>query len=209
MRQRRAFAEDAEVLGPDAPTLCARWSALDLAAHLASLDRFAGLPTFLGRSLVGRLAVRLNDPADRYPPIAELAIRGPRRRGFTWALDRLRADPPRLLLRPSVRSIGLFEIWVHHQDLVRANSRTSGPAPDMSEAVPWLLRYQRRRMRGFELTLCASEGHEWRRGHGRAVKAVGPVPELVLWLAGRTGAAHVELVGDPDATGELAASLRV
>src|SRR5688572_18791739 len=94
--ERRAFAETLERAGPDAPSLCGAWIAADVAAHVVSLDRFRGVPTFLGRTIVSR-GTRLNDRAGRF---ADSSIRATRRRGFAWAIDQLRSPPPALLLRP-------------------------------------------------------------------------------------------------------------
>lgn len=60
--ERIAFAGTLEAVGPNAPTLCGPWTSGDLAAHVASLDRVAGVPTFVGRFVVGSFGLRLNEP---------------------------------------------------------------------------------------------------------------------------------------------------
>jgi len=169
-RERVALADTLERVGPGAPTLCTRWAAADIGAHVASLDRLVGVPTFVGRWFVSRLALRLNAPASRFPQLADATLRGPRRRGYEWAIAQLRKPMPTLLRRPSVATVGLFEVWVHHQDVLRANDLVSPTDPDLSPVLPWLLRYQR-----------------------VAPDAVidAPLPEVVLWLAGRGSALRI------------------
>ena len=136
-RERAALAGTLELVGADAPTLCSGWTAADVAAHLASLDRVGGVPTFVGRWLVQRLAIRLNDPALRWPRLADAMIRRPRSRGFGWAIRQLRQPVPPLLRRSSVAVVGLFEVWVHHQDVLRANDLLPRTDPDLAPVLPW------------------------------------------------------------------------
>jgi uncharacterized protein (TIGR03085 family) len=209
IEERAAFADTLEAVGPNAPTLCSPWTSGDVAAHVASLDRLAGVPTFVGRFVVGRFGLRLNEPAVRFPALASAAFRGARRRGLPWAVARLRREPPRLLLRPSVRAIGLFEVWVHHEDVLRANGRREETHQDLSPTLPSLLRYHRRLVRDVGLRLVAEDGQAWRAGAGPQVEISGPVPELVLWLAGRTNVARVTISGDAPALNLLQTRLRV
>jgi len=124
-------------VGPAAPTLAGAWTAGDVAAHVVSLDRLGGVPTFVGRTVVSR-GIRLNDAARRF---ADAGITSTRRRGFAWVLERLRSSPPRILLRGRLAPIGLFEVFVHHEDVRRASGRwprrsvLSGSTPDV---VLWL-----------------------------------------------------------------------
>jgi uncharacterized protein (TIGR03083 family) len=210
VRERHAFAETIETVGGEAKTLCTPWTAADLAAHLASLDRWKGLPTFVGRWLVASFGLRLNAPAVRFPALATAAFARERRRGLSWALGRLRATPPGLLLRRSVSAVGLFEVWVHHQDVLRANSADLAPTrPDLSVVIPWLLNYHRRGLRKIRLTLVGDDGNEWVAGRGAAVTLRGPLPELVLWLAGRQHIAQVDVTGDTTALAGATAPFRV
>jgi uncharacterized protein (TIGR03085 family) len=199
--ERRAFAETLEAVGPDAPTLAGSWTAADIAAHVLSLDRLGGVPTFLGRTVVSRWAIRLNDAAGRF---ADASIKAIRRRGFAWSIERLRLAPPGLLLRPSVAAVGLFEVFVHHEDVRRA----SGPsarraAPDgLIAAVPWLLRYHRKLLPEVALVVRGAET-EFSTGTGTRVVLEGDPAEVVLWLAGRSQVADVRLSGDEDAVRRL------
>ena len=200
--ERWALADTLEHCEPEAPTLAGAWTVADLAAHVAWLDRLGGLPTFLGRSIVARRAIRLNDVAGR---VADRAIRAARRRGLPWAIERLRADPPALLVRPSVAPVGLFEVFVHHEDIRRAQPGSAvraGPQAELQPVVSWLLRYHRTVLPDISLVVRAG-GNEESRGSGPTVVLQGLHSEVVLWLAGRRSVADVELLGDEDAVGRL------
>lgn len=201
--ERRRFADTLADVGPHAPTLAGAWDAHDLAAHVVALDRLAGGPTFLGRSIVTR-GVRLNDVGSRF---ADATMRVSRRRGFEWALGHLRARPPRLLLRPSVAGVGLFEVFVHHEDVRRAAPEWTrrDPPPALAETIPWLLRYHRRVVPGVRLTV-RTGGVEWDVGEGPVVVLGGDVSEVVVWLAGRRAVAAVALDGDDDAVERVRAT---
>ena len=80
--QRLALCTTLEEAGPDAPTLCAGWTALNLAAHLVlrehRLDASAGIP---GGPLAGhtarvqdRLASRKSFPTGRRPAPASTKV---------------------------------------------------------------------------------------------------------------------------------------
>ena len=160
--ERRRFADTLERVGPDAPTNAGTWTAHDVAAHVVSLDRGLGLPVlFIGRSLVAR-GVRLNDLAPKV--VADRAIAGMKRKGFAWAIDALRRPSPTLLLRPSVRTVGLFEVWAHHEDVRRPNGIERAAHPDLTAVIAWLQRY----------------------GRIDEVPA-GPDHDVAYWLAGREG----------------------
>lgn len=191
--ERRGFADTLAELGPAAPTLAGRWTAEDIAAHVVSLDRFGGVPTFIGRRVVAQ-DVRLNDAASRF---ADASIRSTRRRGFAWVLEQLRSSPPRLLLGQRVAPIGLFEVFVHHEDVRRASTRwppRTAPA-GLAAAVPWLLRYHRRVLPRVSLEVRTGDLH-FTTGSGPEVVLAGPISEVVLWLAGRHDSADVAFEGD-------------
>lgn len=161
--ERERFTETLVAVGPDATTNIDGWTAHDIAAHVASLDRLRGVPTFLGRMLVAR-GVRLNDLARRAPQLTERALTAEKRRGFELTLARLRQPSPSLLLRPSVRAVGLFEVWAHHEDVRRANAIDRDDHPPLEEVIAWLRRYSR-----------------------VAALPEGPPHEVAYWLAGREG----------------------
>lgn len=162
-QERQRFADTLARVGPDAPTNIEGWTAHDVAAHVVSIDGFGGVMTFIGRALVTR-GVRLNDLVRRRPSLAERSFAPSKRKGFDWAVAQLRRPSPALLLRPSVRAVGLFEVWTHHEDVRRPNGVPRDEHPDLSEVIEWLRRY------------------------GRIHDVPdGPQHEVAYWLAGRDG----------------------
>jgi uncharacterized protein (TIGR03083 family) len=198
--ERRALAYTFEAVGPSAATLCGDWTALDLAAHVTSLERQAGVVTFLGRSLVAR-GVRLND---RAPGLADRVVRRERRRGFETFIERLRRPSPRLLLRPRLGAVGLFEVWMHHEDVAAPNDREHAERDSLDDVITWLLRYQATQTL-VSGRLVASNGREW--GFGRdssgTVVVQGSLGDLARWLAGRPVRTPLEFDGDEGATADL------
>ena len=204
--ERVALAATLEDIGAAASTLIPGWSAADIAAHVVSLDRAWGVPTFVGRTIVARGAVRLNDVAGRF---ADRAIRSYRRRGFAWAIERLRQPPPALLTRPAVAPVGLFEVTVHHEDVRRANELPPRPVPsDLLEgAIGWLLRYHRTRL---PVTLhVRGGGLDIRAGQGPCVVLEGAPLEVLVWLAGRRGHADIAIDGEEGDVAALTAAALV
>lgn len=159
--ERARLADTLVLVGPDAPTNAGAWTAHDVAAHVLSIEGSARYTTFVGRSIVAR-GIRLND---RVPQaVADLGIARMKRRGFDWAVARLRMPSPSVLARPSVRAVTLFEVWAHHEDVRRPNGLSRDTHPDLSEVIAWLRRY----------------------GDIDDVPE-GPPHEVAYWLAGRVG----------------------
>lgn len=160
----RGIANTLEALGPDAPAGVGAWSVADLAGHLHSQFMARGAVVFAGRLLVAG-GVHLGDRAGG---AAQRTIALYRRRGFESGLQALRAGLPKLLLHPRVAPVALFEVWVHHDDVRRAN-RLSPPAePEtLDAAVDFALRYQRRALAGATVDRSGSAG------------------DLLRWLGGR------------------------
>lgn len=197
MQERHAFAETLRAVGQDAPTLAGSWTAHDVAAHVVSLDLLGGVPTFVGRTIVKR-GLRVNDVTGKF---ADRGLWASKRRGFDWAIEHLEQNPPRLLLRSSVAPIGLFEIFVHHEDVRRADP---GAQPrvvpyGLADILPWLLRYHRRLLQDVRLVVRTPAG-DHAEGIGAVVNIEGPVGEVVLWLAGRRGASQAEASGESAST---------
>jgi uncharacterized protein (TIGR03083 family) len=164
--ENHGIADTLQTVGPHAPAGVGHWTAQDLAAHLHSQTMGRGVVVFVGRSMVAR-GVRI--PAwPGYDTAAERTIGLYRRRGFEAALRRLRAGVPRLLLRPSVAPVTLCEVWLHHDDVRRANGLEAPPVPDtLNQAVSFALRYQRSVLGGSHVD--------------RSV----PPGDLLRWLSGR------------------------
>jgi uncharacterized protein (TIGR03085 family) len=189
--ERAQLSDLFDELGPEAPTLLAPWTTRDLAAHLVLRERdYLAGPGLVLPGVWGRLAERRR---------RALALRD-----FTRLVATIRSGPPPGFFRIRwVRRLpGLNEFFVHHEDVRRADGR--GPRtnePAMDEALwrnlsraPWFLA---RRLRGAGLELQwagTAKTIRARRGEPTA-RIAGPPGELLLYLFGRPGAAHVEVTG--------------
>ena len=189
--ERAHLSDLLDELGPEAPTLLASWTTRDMAAHLVLRERdpLAG-PGLVLPGAWGRLAERRR---------RALALRD-----FAWLVATLRSGPPPGVFRSGwVRRLpSLNEFFVHHEDVRRANGlgpRTNEPAMDEAlwrnvSRAPW---YLTRRLRGAGLELQwagTAQTVRARRGEPTALIA-GPPGELLLYLFGRQGGAHVEVRG--------------
>ena len=191
--ERAQLSDLFDELGPEAPTLLEPWTTRDLAAHLVlrELDYLAG-PGLVLPGAWGRFAERRR---------RALALRD-----FAGLIATIRSGPPPGFFRIGwVRRFpNLNEFFVHHEDVRRANGR--GPRTNehaMDEALwrnvslaPWFLA---RRLRGAGLELqWAGTAKTVRARRGKATARIAGSPgELLLYLFGRQGAAHVEVSG-PD-----------
>lgn len=201
--ERGALCDDLERLGPGAPTLLPGWTASDLAAHLVQREHDPlAAPTLV-------LPVRYQRFADRR---RDALLQG---HGFKRLVARIRTGPPPGLFRlPWVRATAnLNELFVHHEDLRRANGlppRTDFPTK-LDDAL-WRnvrvgARYLTRRVNGIGLTVRREDTDQdvvVRRAEPH-VTAVGMPGELLLLLFGRAGA-EVDVTGPPDAVAAFRAS---
>jgi uncharacterized protein (TIGR03085 family) len=189
--ERAQLANLIEELGPEAPTLLQPWTTRDLAAHLVLREHdYLAAP---GAVLPGAWA-----------RFAERRSRALALRDFSWLIATIRSGPPPGFFRIGwVRRFpSLNEFFVHHEDVRRANGR--GPRTNehaMDDALwrnvsraPWFLA---RRLRGAGLELqWAGVAATVRARRGEPIaRIVGPPGELLLYLFGRQGAAHVEVSG--------------
>lgn len=199
--ERLALCDLLTDLGPDAPTLCAGWTTYDLAAHLVTRERRPqALP---GLVLAGRARARTE----------ALTEQTRRRYGYHALVAQLR-QPPAALRLPVVEDIAnLHELYVHHEDVRRANGARAPRAlavrirrqlrRRLRVAAPLLLRG----VRGVTVVL-ADPGHTpftARRGTS-TVRLTGDVGELLLYVYGRRDVAAVEVTGPPAAVARLAAT---
>jgi uncharacterized protein (TIGR03085 family) len=189
-QERAALVATLRSVGSDAPTLAGGWTSADLAAHLAATEQFRGVPTFLGRRAIVRFGWRLNDT---FRPVMSMDLRRFRRHGFEWAVRRLERPLPTLLRLPSIAPITAFEVFVHHEDIRRANAMPARvPAIDLTPSLRWLLRYQRPLLRDVRVHLELPDGRILEEGAGPTPVVVsGPPGETLLWLAGRPAAVSV------------------
>ncbi len=192
LRERRAFCDLAQVLGPDAPTLCEGWDAQDLVAHLL---------------------VRERDPISSLgnvvPPLSGLTERAMARRRdkpFETQVETLRSpSPPLRLLPPLDRLINTFELVVHHEDLRRGQPDWSPRAlapEDVDLLWSQLSRGGAFFGRGLPVPTVVRRADTgatatMRKGED-PVTVTGDVVELVLFLFGRS-ATHGLVFEGPDA----------
>jgi uncharacterized protein (TIGR03085 family) len=189
--ERAQLSDLFDELGPQAPTLLEPWTTHDLAAHLVLRERdLLAAPGLVLPGAWGRVAERRR---------RVLALGD-----FVGLTETIRSGPPPGFFRIGwVRRLAnLNEFFVHHEDVRRANGR--GPRSNqqaMDDALwrnvgraPWFLA---RRLRGAGLELQwagTAKTVRARRGEPTALIA-GPPGELLLYLFGRQGAAHVEVSG--------------
>lgn len=199
--ERGALCDLLTDLGPAAPTLCAGWTTHDLAAHLVTRERrVQALP---GLVLGGRLRARTQ----------EMTEETRRRYGYHALVAQLR-DPPPVLRQPLLDDLAnLHELFVHHEDVRRANGARQPRALD----EPTRARLRRRLRVGAPVLLrgvrgvgvvVAEPGHTpftARRGPS-AVRLTGDVGELLLYVFGRREVAAVQLAGPPAAVARLQAA---
>lgn len=199
-RERLALCDLALVLGPDAPTLCTGWVAKDLVTHLLVREH---RPLAAAGLVVPGLSALTDRAMARY-----------RRRDFGVLVERLRRPGLTPYAVPVVeRALNTLEFFVHHEDLRRAQPgwepralagddvgllwRTVAGAGRMTvrrSPVPVVLR---RADTGATATAKAGDD---------PVVVTGPVPELALFVFGRSETRDLELEGSPDRVAALRAA---
>jgi uncharacterized protein (TIGR03085 family) len=180
--------------GPDAPTLCAGWTARDLAAHLvlreSRPDASVGVAV---RPLAGYTErVRLEIAARPWEQLVRAVRGGPP----MWSPMRIPAVGER---------VNAVEFFVHHEDLRRAQPEwTPRPLEPATQTMLWRTLLMggswlyRRSPVGIVLQRPDGARTTARRAKdGRSVTVAGEPPELVLHAFGRQAHARVEVDGDP------------
>jgi uncharacterized protein (TIGR03085 family) len=199
--ERLALCDLFDEVGPDAPTLDEGWTTFDLAAHLTVRER----NPIAGVGILVPAAAHLHDAA-----IEKLKAG----RSYADVVRRLRE--PFGLFRLLDAQINLHEWFVHHEDVRRGGGDTTPRPVDEiaeTEAAIWTMlsrghRMLTRKVRGVHLDLVDSRHPDdviHCGGHGDTVRVVGRPGEVLLFLFGRSEAAHVELVGDDSAVAVLEA----
>ncbi|CAM5730360.1 TIGR03085 family metal-binding protein [Mycolicibacterium aubagnense] len=193
--EREQLADLLDELGPDAPTLLDPWTTRDLASHLVLREHdLVAAPGLVIPGSWGRFAER------RRKALA--------RRDFSWLVETIRSGPPRGFFRTNwVRRLpNLNEFFVHHEDVRRANGFAVRANPPGMDAALWRnvgfsRRFLSRRLRGISLELeWAGTGRTASGKGGRTTATIVGLPgELLLYLFGRQGVAHVEVRGPADA----------
>jgi uncharacterized protein (TIGR03085 family) len=201
VEEHRALARTLTAVGPGAPTLIEGWTTTQLAAHLASLDALGGVVLFLGRQMITRVHPR---PTEGSRKLAAKALARAEAKGYGWCTDHV-GNPRRLPMRAGGAPVAMFEVYVHHQDVLRADAALPerGAPPELASCLPWLLTFHGKRLDGIELVVDTGDG-EQRAGTGQPVAVRGEVGEVVLWLAGRGPHCSVEVDGDPSVLDRVA-----
>ncbi|GAA5052613.1 uncharacterized protein (TIGR03085 family) [Thermocatellispora tengchongensis] len=204
--ERAAISDLFERLGPDAPTLCAGWTAFDLAAHLVLRER---RPAAAGGIALPALA--------GYTAGVQRALK--ERHGFEGLVRLVRSGPGGFyrLIPGMDEAVNTLEYFVHHEDLRRAQEGWAPRElpPDLDNVIWKRLsagaRFMLRRSPvGVVLhRIGAPEGAQGRavalggpKG-GPRVEVTGTAGELLLFCFGRQEHARVELTGDPGAVARL------
>jgi uncharacterized protein (TIGR03085 family) len=193
-RERSELCDLFLAVGPDAPTLCEGWSALDLAAHLVVREH----DPRSGFAILG---------GERFAKLEHSLMDNARSQGYERLVDRLRAGPPLVPWRlPLLRQfLNLTEWFVHHEDVRRpAGEEPRGDRPDLDSTLWTMLRHgsrlMLRKVRGAGVALDAPGfGEVPARGPGPSVRLTGGPQELTLYLNGRRSAAHVDITGPEEA----------
>lgn len=194
LEEHRAMADTLTDVGPGAPTLLDGWTTTELAAHLASIDVAGGVVLFLGRQLITRVYPR---PTRGSRKLAARALERAMAKGYDWTVDRVRS-PHKLPMRAGGGPVAIFEVFVHHQDVLRADPALPPRAapPGLATCLPWLLAFHAKRLEGIRLEIETEAGRDG-AGQGTPVAIRGEAGEVVLWLAGRAPHCAVEVEADP------------
>jgi uncharacterized protein (TIGR03085 family) len=196
--QRAALADALEAVEPAAPTLCAGWTAADLAAHVVVRDRRPdAAPGIMLKPLAGwtesvRRGERDSHP---YPEQVERVRRGP------WMRLNVVDD-----------AFNTLEFFVHTEDVRRAQPEWQPrPLDDDLARYLWsrvrgLVRFNLRRFPAAVRVVAPGHG-EVTSGNGEpAVTVTGDPGELVLFFFGRQRATRVEVTGDDTLVNKLNAA---
>jgi uncharacterized protein (TIGR03085 family) len=184
-QERQALCDLLIELGPEAPTLCEGWSTADMAAHLVVRERRPDSGPGLVLAPLAPYTERVRtSERDRTP--------------YTDLIARVRSGPP-MLLRPLDGAMNTVEFFIHLEDIRRAQEgwEPRSLPPELTDAL-----WARVGTRGMAKKVPATIEV---RAPGRTAKVSGTGPrlvvegdpgELILFGAGRQGAARVNVTGD-------------
>ena len=191
LKERAALCDTFEKYGENAPTLCAGWTTLDLAAHLAA--REARSDAALGL-VFPPLAKHLQNVMERY-----------KARGYEALVAMLRTGPPWMHRTGPLATANVNENFIHHEDVRRASGEAPRVLDDEMDAILWRMlgfaaRMSKKAVKGAALTLRTPDGRERVVSTtGGAVTMTGAPGELTLYMSGRKEAAAVSVDGDATA----------
>jgi uncharacterized protein (TIGR03085 family) len=203
-RERAGLCNTLRAVGPDAPTLCAGWTARDLAAHLVVREH----------APIGSLGIWVGGPLARYTERvqAELAAQP-----WERLVEQVAAPPalwhPARFVKRVERIFDDGEMFVHHEDLRRGDgvARPRELSPEDERSL-WrvLLGTGKLAFRDSAVGIVVDvPGHQPRQLHEQGdgqVTLRGAVGEVLLAAYGRARAAQVEVEGSPQDVAALAES---
>ena len=192
--ERQGLADLMVEVGPEAPTRCEGWTVRDLAAHLVLREHRPD-------AALGILVKPLRGYVETVQP--QLSARP-----WPMPVDEVRSGPP-ALLRPLDEPVNLVEMFVHHEDVRRAQPhwdvRQMDPAEERAlwKRLSMLARLSRWRLPVGVTLEAPGFGRVEARPGTPHVHLVGPPGELLLFMFGRQDVARVEVSGPPDAAERL------
>ncbi len=186
--QRDEFCRVLTMVQPDSPTLCAGWTAFDLAAHVWLLNHGP-----------------LSWPGLFLPPFAWLTTREMSRvkERFSYArlIEEIRTGPASLRCMPTDSREdyrhALGEYFIHTEDVRRPNRMPRQDiSTDLAEALWKRLRVAARLLHPLaSWEFQTPQGGRSRIGRRTPSKRItGEPAELLLWVYGRTDTARVSVV---------------
>lgn len=202
-------------LGPDVPTLCSRWTASDVAGHIVVAESGLGLPMVVGNQLRRVLPAPVTRQGiESLQSVGDRMIARAKRRGWEPLLGRLAAGPPRSFWHGSLADLRLVEEWIHHEDIRRPNGFGPRSGSDALDGALWNAGLTITRFPEFlpgreGLAISTPDGRHHELSGNRSVHVNGRPGELLLYLAGRGGAAEVTVGGDEEAIRALQGRLAV
>ena len=188
--ERVALADALTTVGPDAPTLCEGWQAKDLAAHVYVREhRPDATPGVLPLGPLSSYTERVMRSALRV-------------HGFAALVEAIRTAPPWLRIERIDDAVNTVEMFVHTEDVRRANGMSTRTQPVTFEAAIWrrLSRQARLSFRRAPATVIltpTTAGAPITVGKGGPEVTVTGLPsELLLLAYNRKENAHVTIDGD-------------
>lgn len=195
--ERHVMSDVLEEFGPDAPTLCAGWTARDLASHIIVRETRPD-------AAIGILVKRAE-------PYSEKVRRSIADKEWTGLVDTIRNGPPKVspMRLPAVdRVANTLEFFVHVEDVRRAQPSWSPRelAPEVHAQLRSMITrgaklLGRKSPCGLVIELSDTEGTAPRivaKKGDPFVTLRGPVSEIVMFLYGRQAHAKVDLDGPAD-----------
>jgi uncharacterized protein (TIGR03085 family) len=189
LQERAELCDTFAKYGPEAPTLCAGWMTLDLAAHLVAREARSD-------AAVGLV----------FPPLAghlQRVMEQYKKKGYDPLVAMLRTGPPWMHRTGPLATANVNENFIHHEDVRRASGERPRPISSEMDAILWRMlglaaRMSKKAVKGAALKFRTPDGRERVVStSGAPVTLTGAPGEITLYMSGRKEAADVALDGDP------------